>query len=131
MGGGVIGQPRAPGRHRAGRPHTLVHRRVWDSPARDQAERLNQAFPGWVVLYGPGSRRFYAIATWPAPEPIMVEATTTEDLAERMREAETALLLHAGAFSGQARRHPPLPADHRRAVRTFRGLPYPPEGSAA
>lgn len=127
----MIGQPRTPGRHRAGRPYTLVHRRVWDGPARSEAERLNQAFPGWVVLYGPGSRRFFAIAAWPAPEPVMVEAATAEDLAERMSEAETALPIRAGSFSEQTRRRPHLPGARRRAVRPARGLPYPPKGSAA
>ncbi|GHH73032.1 hypothetical protein GCM10017673_28930 [Streptosporangium violaceochromogenes] len=133
----MIGQPRAPGRHRAGQPHSLVHRRLWDGPARDQAEALERSRPGWVVWYGPGSRRFYAAAAWPAPESIMVEAATADDLHDRMNETETALLLRAATSTsstagtpGQPRRPRPS-GTRRRTVRHARSLPYPPEGSAA
>ncbi|MGW4424851.1 hypothetical protein [Streptosporangium sp. NPDC004631] len=90
------------GRHRAGqvRP-TTVHRRLWDGPARAQAERLAQAWPSWTVLYGVGSRRFYALAAWPAPEPLMVEAASAEELERRMYEAVMAVT---------ARRETPLTA---------------------
>ncbi|MEV7004956.1 hypothetical protein [Streptosporangium sp. NPDC051022] len=40
------------------------------------------------MLYSLGERRFYAIATWPTPEPLMVAADTVEELEERMRQAE-------------------------------------------
>ncbi|GHH67116.1 hypothetical protein GCM10017673_13760 [Streptosporangium violaceochromogenes] len=131
----MIGQPRTPGRHRAGRPYSLVHRRVWDGPARAEAEYLERSYPGWVVLYGVGTRRFCAMAAWPAPEPVMVEAATAEDLAERMGEAETTLLLRATTptapgdpdVSGRPRR----PGSRRRAVRAAGSLPYPPEGNTA
>lgn len=126
----MIGQPRTAGRHRAGQPYTHVHQRVWDGPAHDQAEILERSCPGWVVWYGTGSRRFYAIATWPAPEPVMVQAATAENLEEQMNQAETAQLLHTATFTGRVRRHAPLPGT-RCAVRPARGLPYPPEGSAA
>ncbi|MGW4424939.1 hypothetical protein [Streptosporangium sp. NPDC004631] len=76
------------GRHRAGqvRP-AVVYRRLWDGPARAQAEQLAQAWPSWTVLYGVGSRRFYALATWQVSEPLMVEAATAEELERRMYEA--------------------------------------------
>ncbi|GHE27607.1 hypothetical protein GCM10017673_32270 [Streptosporangium violaceochromogenes] len=131
----MIGQPRLAGRHRAGQAHSIVHRRVWDGPARAEAERLERSRPGWVVLYGVGSRRFYAIATWPVPQPVMVSAPTAEGLEERMGEAEIALLLRP-ATSGPA----PVPAGPvvvvaervrrrpRRVATPGRGLPYPPEG---
>ena len=90
------------GRHRAGQARTsVVHRRLWDGPARAQAERLAQAWPSWTILYGVGSRRFYALATWPAPEPLMVEAATAEELERRMYEAVMAVT---------ARRETPLTA---------------------
>ena len=80
------------GRHRAGQIHTaVVHRRLWDGPARAEAERLAQAWPSWTVLYGVGSRRFYALAAWQVSEPLMVDATTTEDLERRMYEAVMAV----------------------------------------
>ena len=76
------------GRHRAGQTRTaVVHRRLWDGPARAQAERLAQAWPSWIVLYGVGSRRFYALAAWATSEPLMVEAATAEELERRMYEA--------------------------------------------
>ncbi|GAA3095128.1 hypothetical protein [Streptosporangium carneum] len=81
---------REPGRHREGRPHTRVHQRLWDGPARDQAKLLNDTWRGWSVLYSLGDRRFYALAAWPAPEPLIVSDDTAEGLAARMREAETA-----------------------------------------
>ncbi|MEU0517883.1 hypothetical protein [Streptosporangium sp. NPDC006007] len=76
------------GRHRAGQVRTaVVHRRLWDGPARAQAERLARTWPSWVVLYGVGSRRFYAIATWQISEPLMVDAVSSEELERRMYEA--------------------------------------------
>ncbi len=87
----MIGRSRAPGRHRAGQPVVpAVHRRLWDGPARAEADRLTRAWPTWLVLYSLGRRRFYAIAAWPAPEPLMVADDTAEGLEEQMREAETA-----------------------------------------
>ncbi|MER7206767.1 hypothetical protein ABT340_06815 [Streptosporangium sp. NPDC000239] len=76
------------GRHRAGLPYAPVYRRVWDGPARAQAERIDQAWAGWTVLYSLGSRRFYAVAAWDGPRPVIVEDSTGEGLEERMREAE-------------------------------------------
>ncbi|GHH66197.1 hypothetical protein GCM10017673_11560 [Streptosporangium violaceochromogenes] len=130
----MIGQPRTPGRHRAGQPSapTPVYRRIWDGPAREKAEVLERSRPGWVVWYGTGTRHFYAIAAWPTPEPVMVSADTAEDLAERMRHAETQALLQAvppGPATPDQTRRPPLPCARRSAVRPARTLPYPPEGS--
>ncbi|MGW4423433.1 hypothetical protein [Streptosporangium sp. NPDC004631] len=80
------------GRHRAGQARpTTVHRRLWDGPARAQAERLAQAWPSWTVLYGVGSRRFYALAAWATSEPLMVDAATAEELEARMYEAVMAV----------------------------------------
>ncbi|MEV8630247.1 hypothetical protein AB0395_01180 [Streptosporangium sp. NPDC051023] len=82
--------PRTPGRHRSGLPYAPVHRRVWDGPARAEAELLERSCTAWVVLYSLGNRRFYAIATWPAPGPVIVEGTTAEGVRERMRDVEAA-----------------------------------------
>ncbi|MEV7004881.1 hypothetical protein [Streptosporangium sp. NPDC051022] len=80
---------RPPGRHRNGQPHTSVHRRLWDGPARAEAERMERSWPTWLVLYSLGNRRFYAIAGWPAPEPVIVCDDTSEGLEEQMRQQET------------------------------------------
>ncbi|MEU0519726.1 hypothetical protein [Streptosporangium sp. NPDC006007] len=82
---------RAPGRHLIGQPATTVHRRLWDGPARAEAERLARTWPSWIVLYGVGSRRFYALAAWPVSEPLMIEAADAEDLERRMYEAVMAV----------------------------------------
>ncbi|MEV8637259.1 hypothetical protein AB0395_37015 [Streptosporangium sp. NPDC051023] len=79
---------REPGRHRDGQPPTAVHRRVWDGPARAEAERLDRKWPDWTVLYSLGNRRFYAVAAWPNPRPVMVEDETATGLEARMYEAE-------------------------------------------
>ncbi|GHH70511.1 hypothetical protein GCM10017673_22510 [Streptosporangium violaceochromogenes] len=88
--------PQVSGRHhRDGRARVPVRRRLWDGPARAEAARLERSHSGWVVLYGVGSRRFFAMAAWPVPEPVMVSAPTAEELGERMGEAEL-LPAHAG-----------------------------------
>ena len=43
---------------------------------------------GWSISYGVGSRRFYAIAVWPAPEPLIVQACAADQLCRLIREAE-------------------------------------------
>ncbi|MEV8630107.1 hypothetical protein AB0395_00480 [Streptosporangium sp. NPDC051023] len=86
---------RPPGRHRAGQPHTSVHRRLWDGPARAEAERMERSHPAWLVLYSLGTRRFYALATWPASESVIVCDDTAAGLEEQMREKETALTWQA------------------------------------
>lgn len=78
------------GRHRAGLPPATVYRRLWDGPARAEAERLDQVWRGWSILYGAHSRRFWAIAAW-TPEPLMVHSNTPEDLEERMHRSETSV----------------------------------------
>ena len=90
---------------------------LWDGPARAQAERLAQAWPDWLVLYGVGSRRFYALAAWPTLEPLMVDATTSEELEARRHEAETTAITHP---------EPPVPTPGtRRPAPTSNPFPLP------
>jgi hypothetical protein len=86
---------RTAGRHRPGQPYTIVHRRVWDGPARAEAERLERSRPAWRVLYSLGDRRFYAIARGTVSEAVIVEDDTAEGLEKRMREMETLLTWQA------------------------------------
>jgi anti-sigma regulatory factor (Ser/Thr protein kinase) len=81
-------QARPSGRHRRGVPATQVHPRQWDAAQQDSARRLDQTEPAWIVWYGPGARRFYAVATWPAPQPLIVQARTADELRDLIREAE-------------------------------------------
>ncbi|MFF4413714.1 hypothetical protein ACFYY8_14370 [Streptosporangium sp. NPDC001559] len=76
------------GRHRDGLPYAPVYRRVWDGPARAEAERIDRAWAEWTVLYSLGRRCFYAMAVWDGPRPVIVEDGTADGLKERMREAE-------------------------------------------
>ncbi|MFJ2028604.1 hypothetical protein [Streptosporangium sp. NPDC087985] len=78
------------GRHRSGLALSAVPSYTWDHGARAEAVRLGAAWPGWAVLYGTGSRLFYAIATWPTPEPLIVSDRTPDGLQALMNEAETA-----------------------------------------
>ena len=101
----MIGFPfRAPGRHRDGQAIVPeVYRRLWDGPARDQAELLDQRWPSWTVLYSLGNRRFYAVAGWPAPQPVLVESDRAEGLEALMYEEEMARIARGEA-------PPPAPA---------------------
>lgn len=75
-------------RHTRGQAPIHVRRRTWDAHKRHAAALLDLLEPGWVVFYGLGSRRFFAVATWPAPHPLIVSATEVEELRDLMREAE-------------------------------------------
>jgi hypothetical protein len=78
----------ASARHATARPSDRVHRRYWGAEQRWAAARLDEAEPAWAVSYGLGSRRFYAIATWPVPHPLILDATSLDELRELMREAK-------------------------------------------
>jgi hypothetical protein len=78
------------GRHRQGRPSTVPDRREWDSAHKARATQLDLLEPGWLVLYGPYYRRFYAIARTSTVAEAVVEATGIEELRSLMRQAETA-----------------------------------------
>ncbi|MFF0574796.1 hypothetical protein [Streptosporangium saharense] len=70
-----------------------VYRRVWDGPARAEAEVLGSVSPGWAVLYSLSERRFFALCAWPSPQPVILSDDTVERLEQRMRETETLLIL--------------------------------------
>ncbi|MFI7049013.1 hypothetical protein [Streptosporangium sandarakinum] len=82
----------APGRHRDGLVPTTVPRHSWDHNARAAAERMDQRWTGWTVLYGAHSRLFYAMAAWPASEPLIICDRTPEGLETQLHDAEMAML---------------------------------------
>ncbi|MEV7009550.1 hypothetical protein [Streptosporangium sp. NPDC051022] len=85
----MIGRRRSRmGRHRNGQAPTNVYRRLWDGPARSEAEHLDRTWQGWSVLYSLGERRFYAIAEWSVSEPLIISDDTAEGLQERMLQTE-------------------------------------------
>ncbi|MEU1733774.1 hypothetical protein [Streptosporangium sp. NPDC020145] len=106
------------GRHRDGQPYAPVYRRVWDGPARAEAERIDQAWADWAVLYSLGRRCFYAVAAWDGPRPVIVEDPTGDGLEERMREAEMIRAIRL------ASRPSPAPVRRRRG-----GTGRPPSGA--
>ncbi|MFC7387291.1 hypothetical protein [Sphaerisporangium rhizosphaerae] len=86
------------GRHALGQPYVEVERADRGEP--DLADRaaavlLHRMEPAWTIMYGPWSRRFYALALYPTPEPLTVEARTAQDLLTQMRRAEREWMLHA------------------------------------
>ncbi|GII77791.1 hypothetical protein Sru01_27730 [Sphaerisporangium rufum] len=80
------GRPR--GRHTAGRPYAPVEPGAPDPGARAAAVLVDRLEPDWTVIYGPWSRRFYALAVFPTAEPLIIEAATAPELRALMREAE-------------------------------------------
>ncbi|MER7211250.1 hypothetical protein ABT340_29705 [Streptosporangium sp. NPDC000239] len=106
------------GRHRDGLPYAPVYKRVWDGPARAEAERIDQAWADWTVLYSLGRRSFYAVAAWEGSRPVIVEDPTSEGLEERMREAEMIRAIRLSSRSS------PAPVRRRRG-----GAGRPPSGA--
>ncbi|GGK99125.1 hypothetical protein Sme01_60340 [Sphaerisporangium melleum] len=76
------------GRHSAGQPYVEVERGEPDPGARATAVLLDRLEPAWTIVYGPWSRRFYAMPLFPTPSPLTVDALTSHALLEQMREAE-------------------------------------------
>ncbi|WP_157549548.1 hypothetical protein [Nonomuraea candida] len=62
----------------------------WDPDQRRAAWELDRSERGWVVFYGPYTRRFYAIAAWPSPFPLVLDADGTTELRRLMREVDVA-----------------------------------------
>ncbi|MEW9549112.1 hypothetical protein [Nonomuraea sp. NPDC050783] len=48
------------------------------------------------MFYGPYTRRFYAIAAWSSPHPLVLDADGVGELRELMREAHVELGLTQG-----------------------------------
>ncbi|MEU3166058.1 ATP-binding protein [Streptosporangium sp. NPDC006930] len=130
------------GRHRRGEPVDQRGPRRWDREQREVADRLDRAETGWLVMYGVGGRRFYAIAV--GGEPLVVQAGTAEELCALMREAEETEaethrhgqgdLMVAGTLDGlrtvcwDIPRDPATVAEARRMTRdVFTGWDLPPE----
>ena len=78
-------------RHRRGSPPPPPRPRTpADAHQRELAALIDAREPGWTVVYGPWSRRFFAFAAWPVQRGLVVTATTAEALVEEMRDAEVA-----------------------------------------
>ncbi|MEU9833095.1 ATP-binding protein [Streptosporangium sp. NPDC048047] len=109
------------GRHRRGAPVTAAQPGRWDGVHRDSARRLDQTEPAWTVWYGVGTRRFYAVAAWPAPEPLIVHARTPDELRHLMRGTERAAQPYGAPVPADRPAPPPLSQGG-----TMPGTPYGP-----
>ncbi|WP_326825307.1 ATP-binding protein [Streptosporangium sp. NBC_01756] len=109
------------GRHRRGLPAVQVRPAEWDVADRASAEQLDRLEPTWAVWYGVGTRRFYAVAAWPASGPLLVCARTAAGLRDLMRQAEQT------SASNALNARPAL----RRSEQTPLGAPMPetPDGA--
>lgn len=90
------------GRHRDGAEPGTWERRAWDLDQHAEAGDLAARWPEWTVLYGTGSRRFYAMAAWPAPEPLILDARTAAEL-------ETLLLQETPVMTARGLTAAPVP----------------------
>ncbi|WP_181871240.1 hypothetical protein [Sphaerisporangium album] len=92
---------RRPGRHSVGQPYVRVEAGNPDPGDRAAAVLLDRLEPAWTIMYGPWSRRFYALPLFRTPDPLILEATTAQDLTAQIREAERDFLITGGlAASG-------------------------------
>ncbi|MFI6885239.1 ATP-binding protein [Streptosporangium canum] len=127
---GAEARPR--GRHRRGTLAAQVEPRDWDLAEQASAERLDQGEPLWTVWYGLGARCFYAVAAWPAPGPLIVRASTADELRDLMREAGRAspssprLTPHGPAHPPPPALDRPVPIPRPTADRPDRTPPPPP-----
>ncbi|MEU7986990.1 ATP-binding protein [Streptosporangium canum] len=127
---GAEARPR--GRHRRGTLAAQVEPRGWDLAEQASAERLDQGEPLWTVWYGLGARCFYAVAAWPAPGPLIVRASTADELRDLMREAGRAspssprLTPHGPAHPPPPALDRPVPIPRPTADRPDRTPPPPP-----
>lgn len=78
----------------ASQPGRIVH----DPGKRQAAARLSRDHPGWLIMWGPHSRSYYAYPLFDAPPGTIVTDASSGGLRAALRRAELA---------AAARRHPP------------------------
>src|SRR5260370_37851932 len=71
-------------------------RRQWpgslaeDQAQREQAARIGEVFPHWLVMWGAHSREYWAYPRFGAPKGTMAHSADPSDLAATMRKMQTA-----------------------------------------
>lgn len=63
---------------------------VFDKLEREIAERIGQDFPDWLVMWGVGSRRFWAYPGLQVPRGTIAEAANPAHLVAAMRSIQHA-----------------------------------------
>jgi hypothetical protein len=63
---------------------------LYDPRQRATAAQLQTRYgPHWVIWWGPGSRRYWAVPTWPGATVTVVDGQTPNDLTAAIYQAET------------------------------------------
>ena len=62
--------------------------RPYDESRRRTAQFLQRNNPLWVVLWGTGSRRYWAFAGFDVPSGLILQSADPDDLVMQMRETE-------------------------------------------
>jgi hypothetical protein len=78
---------------------------VYDPGKRAAAARLSLDYPGWLIMWGPHSRLYFAYPAFDAPPGTILTAPSSGGLRARMRQAE--LTATAGPQHAATRPIPP------------------------
>jgi hypothetical protein len=62
--------------------------RPYDMDQRRMAELVNRENPLWLVMYGVGSRRYWAFPGFRVPSGTLLESADLNELVTQMRETE-------------------------------------------
>lgn len=62
----------------------------YDPGQRRAAGRIERQNPGWVIMYGPWTRHFWAYPRFSTPRGTILDAPSTAELLPLMRAAELA-----------------------------------------
>lgn len=79
---------------KAGNHHQVSAHRGWASPdehddiCREVAARIESEHPGWLVIWGPYSREFWAFAYLHVPSGTLIHAPDPENLLTGILEIE-------------------------------------------
>ena len=63
---------------------------VYDPAKRHAAARLSRDHPGWLIMWGPHSRRYFAYPAFDAPPGTIVTEASSGALRAALRQAELA-----------------------------------------
>ena len=62
-----------------------------DRARREQAARVEEVFPGWLVMWGPYTRQFWAFPRFAAPAGTIAQAADATALAGIIRRMQRAV----------------------------------------
>lgn len=68
----------------------LSPRREHDPGQRERAARLGEVFPHWLIMWGTGSRRYWAYPRFRAPRGTILHAADPGELAALIRQVQAA-----------------------------------------